>query len=221
MKIRAEEDFISIFDETSGRYMRTGLLREGKDTGIDPFMASFPELLDVGIMGHCVHGQTGLCVKAGIECYQDGLHRREPNMRLEDFRSIVNQCRGETYQIALGGCGDPDQHEHFEEILRLCRSAGIVPNFTTSGFGMTGEIAAVCRKYCGAVAVSWYRCQYTLDALSMLVAAGVRTNIHYVLNSDTLDEAVRHLEENDFPGGINAVVFCCISLWGLGHRRRS
>ena len=40
MKIRAEEDFISIFDETSGRYMRTGLLREGKDTGIDPFMAS-------------------------------------------------------------------------------------------------------------------------------------------------------------------------------------
>ena len=134
MKIRAEEDFISIFDETSGRYMRTGLLREGKDTGIDPFMASFPELLDVGIMGHCVHGQTGLCVKAGIECYQDGLHRREPNMRLEDFRSIVNQCRGETYQIALGGCGDPDQHEHFEEILRLCRSAGIVPNFTTSGF---------------------------------------------------------------------------------------
>ena len=220
MKIRAEEDFISIFDETSGRYMRTGLLREGKDTGIDPFMASFPELLDVGIMGHCVHGQTGLCVKAGIECYHDGLHRREPNMRLEDFRSIVNQCRGETYQIALGGCGDPDQHEHFEEILRLCRSAGIVPNFTTSGFGMTGEIAAVCRKYCGAVAVSWYRCQYTLDALSMLVAAGVRTNIHYVLNSDTLDEAVRHLEEDDFPGGINAVVFLLHKPVGLGTQEK-
>ena len=25
-------------------------------------MSSFPELLDVGIMGHCAHGRSGLCV---------------------------------------------------------------------------------------------------------------------------------------------------------------
>ena len=50
--IRGERyPYISMFDERSGMYLRTGILEDGKDTGIDPFMADFPELLDVGIMG--------------------------------------------------------------------------------------------------------------------------------------------------------------------------
>ena len=62
--------FVSFFDTDDGTYIRTGILdSEGKDTGIDPFMASYPHLIDVGIMGHCIHGKTGLCSKAGIECY--------------------------------------------------------------------------------------------------------------------------------------------------------
>lgn len=69
MRIRREKDFISCFDEKKGRYIRTGIIKDGKDIGIDPFMASFPELLDIGIMGHCKHGQKGLCLQAGIECY--------------------------------------------------------------------------------------------------------------------------------------------------------
>lgn len=67
MRIRKENDFLSMFDEETGRYLRTGIIRDGKDTGEDPFMSSFPELLDVGIMGHCKHGKSGLCMKAGIE----------------------------------------------------------------------------------------------------------------------------------------------------------
>ena len=51
-------------------------------------MASYPHLIDEGIMGHCIHGKTGLCAKAGI-----------------------------------------------------CRENMLVPNFTTSGYGMTPEIA--------------------------------------------------------------------------------
>ena len=81
MRIRKENDFLSMFDEETGRYLRTGIIRDGKDTGEDPFMSSFPELLDVGIMGHCKHGNSGLCMKAGIECYQDGLHAEMPNMK--------------------------------------------------------------------------------------------------------------------------------------------
>ena len=70
----------------TGFSIRTSIYdREGNDTGIDPFMASFPELLDVGIMGHCIHGKTGLCVKAGIGCYQSGLTVEQPNMALKDF----------------------------------------------------------------------------------------------------------------------------------------
>ena len=59
--------FNSAFDTETGAYVRTGVLDEnGKDTGKDPFMASYPHLIDVGIMGYCIHGKTGLCAKAGI-----------------------------------------------------------------------------------------------------------------------------------------------------------
>lgn len=220
MRIRKEKDFVSCFDSDTGVYFRTGILKNGQETKADPFMASFPELLDIGIMGHCIHGTSGLCVKAGVECYQDGLNSQHDNMSLEDFECIINQCKKDTYQIALGGCGDPDQHEHFEEILKLCRAADIVPNFTTSGLGMKKDIAKLCKRYCGAVAVSWYRSQYTLEAINMLLQAGVKTNIHYVLMNDSISEAEERLLSDGFPKGINAVVFLLHKPVGLGTKEQ-
>lgn len=241
-KIKKDKNFISCFNQETGFYFRTGILENGKDTGVDPFMASFPELLDVGIMGHCIHGKTGLCQKAGIGCYQDGLHSNNPNMSLEDFKKIAEQCKGKTFQFALGGCGDPDQHEHFEEILKVCKENGIVPNFTTSGFGMTKALSKLCKQYCGAVAVSWYRSPYTLKAINLLLAEGVKTNIHYVLSKSTLTEALQHLRRDvinsdlakstskddlahpyshnslQFPKGINAVIFLLHKPVGLGTK---
>ena len=151
-----ENKFISMFNTATGQYIRTGVLEDGKDTGVDPFMASFPELIDIGIMGHCVHGESGLCAKSGIQCYQNGLYVKEPNMKLSDFKRIVDECKDKTFQFALGGRGDVDQHEDFEEILRYCRENDIVPNFTTSGLGLTAEKIELCKKYCGAVAISMY-----------------------------------------------------------------
>ena len=147
--------FISMFNPETGAYIRTGILNEqGWDTGVDPFMASFPHLIDVGIMGHCIHGKTGLCLKAGIGCYQSGSSVDLPNMSLEDFSIIATQCKGKVNQFALGGRGDPDQHEQFGEILAVCRENDIVRNFTTSVYGMTKEMAHFSKRYCGAVAVS-------------------------------------------------------------------
>lgn len=172
--------FKSAFDTKTGAHVRTGVLDEnGKDTGVDPFMASYPHLIDAGIMGHCIHGKTGLCAKAGIGCYQSGLLVEQPNMSVDDFRWIAEQSKGKCNQFALGGRGDPDQHEHFEEILKICRENVLVPNFTTSGYGMTPEIAKLCKQYCGAVAVSWYRSEYTLNAIQMLLDAGVKTNMRW------------------------------------------
>ena len=211
--------FKSFFDTESGFYMRTGVLDEnGQDTGVDPFMASYPHLIDVGIMGHCIHGKTGLCAKAGIGCYQSGMFVEQPNMTVEDFTSIAEQSRGRCNQIALGGRGDPDQHEHFEEILKICRKNILVPNFTTSGYGMTPEIAKLCKQYCGAVAVSWYRSEYTLKAIQMLLEAGVKTNIHYVLGKNSINEAIERLKKNDFPKGINAVIFLLHKPAGQGTK---
>ena len=211
--------FKSAFDTKTGAYVRTGILDEnGKDTGIDPFMASYPHLIDVGIMGHCLHGKTGLCAKAGIGCYQSGMLVEQPNMLLEDFRWIAEQSKGRCNQFALGGRGDPDQHEHFEEILKICRENMLVPNFTTSGYGMTKEIALLCKQYCGAVAVSWYRSEYTKKAIEMLLEAGVKTNIHYVLGKNSIDEAIERLKTNDFPTGINAVIFLLHKPAGQGTK---
>lgn len=218
MRTRKENDFFSCFNEKTGEYMRSGLIVNGCDTGKDPFMSSFPELLDVGIMGHCIHGKSGLCVKAGVECYQDGLHSNQQNMKIEDFRWIAEQCKNQTYQFALGGCGDPDRHEHFEEFLKICRECNIVPNFTTSGLGMTEHIARLCKEYCGAVAVSWYRSSYTIKAIETLLSAGVKTNIHYVLSKDTIQEALHRLKNKLFPEGINAVVFLLHKPVGLGSQ---
>ena len=212
-------NFYSVFNTETGAYLRTGILdKDGTDTGIDPFMGSFPNLIDVGVMGHCIHGKTGLCAKAGIGCYQSGLLIEKPNMSVEDFRWIAEQCRHKCNQFALGGRGDPDQHEHFEELLKICRENDIVPNFTTSGYGMTKEKAVQCKKYCGAVAVSWYRSSYTINAIQMLLEAGVKTNIHYVLGKNTIDEAIELLSNDTFPDGINAVVFLLHKPAGQGSQ---
>ena len=142
--------YSTLFNTKTGSYLR------GFDVDFEPFMAEFPHLIDVGVMGHCEHGRSGLCMKAGVRCYQDGLHVNKPNMLLEDYKRIVDECKGRLFQVALGGAGDPDMHENFEEILKYSVENNIVPNFTTSGLGITVEKAKLCKKYCGAVAVSQY-----------------------------------------------------------------
>jgi len=298
--------FGEMFNTVNGFYFRTGVLdANGKDTGVDPFMRDFPALIDIGVMGHCVHGASGLCAKSGVQCYQNGLKTYEPNMSLDNFKKIVDECKDKCFQFALGGRGDVDQHENFEEILRYCAENHIVPNFTTSGLGMTKEIAQTCKTYCGAVAVSMYsrldnivpdiarrkltdgskrvyrsvddipvlftfnnenkECywdapnyiingetyewdelhhivfsdeeqeyeyfrifneknsiakndipNYTINAVNMLIDAGVTTNIHYVIGNNTIDEAIARLKYNGFPTGINAVIFLLHKPVGLG-----
>lgn len=216
-KIDKKNKFISMFNPLTGFYMRSGVIKNGKDTGVDPFMTSFPELLDIGVMGHCVHGANGLCIKSGVQCYQNGLSTNYPNMSFENFKRIVDECKGKVFQFALGGRGDVDQHKDFEKILRYCRENNIVPNFTSSGLGFTEEIVYLCKELCGAVAISWYRQEHTYKSIQMLLDAGVKTNIHYVLGNNSIDEAIERLEKNDFPEGINAIIFLLHKPVGLGQ----
>lgn len=187
-------DFFEIFNEDNGTLFRS-------DTnGVDPVMRSFPELLDVGIMGHCDSGEY--CRRAGIDCYQKGATVNAPHMSYDSFLKIVEQATGKTFQIALGGAGDPNKHPRFEDILKSCRAYRIVPNMTTSGFLMTDNEVKLIKKYCGAVAVSWYSRlidgkesnQETINAVKQLVKCGCTTNIHYVVSKDTIDEAIIRLE---------------------------
>lgn len=121
MKMRKDKDFVSFFDEKTGQYVRSGIIKNGVESAEDPFMACFPELLDIGIMGHCKHGQSGLCLEAGVECYQDGLHARAPNMTLEDFQEIVRQCRGKHLSNRTGRLWRP------RPTRTLCGNPGCLP----------------------------------------------------------------------------------------------
>lgn len=208
--------FFEIFNEDNGTLYRSDV------NGVDPVMRSFPELLDVGIMGHCNSGEY--CSSAGIDCYQKGVAVNTPHMSYENFLGIVKQAAGKTFQIALGGAGDPNKHPQFEDILKSCRSYRIVPNMTTSGFLMTENEIALIKQYCGAVAVSWYSRlidgkesnQETINAVEKLIKYGCTTNIHYVISKDTIDEAIIRLENDLFPKGVNAVVFILYKPVGNG-----
>lgn len=211
--------YVTVFNQQTGFSLRTNIFdAEGQDTGIDPFMGSFPELLDIGIMGHCEHGKSGLCIRSGVECYQNGMEIQEPNMPLQKFKRIIDECKGRTLQVALGGRGDPDMHENFAEILNYCKDNGVVPNFTTSGFGLQELFLPTIKECCGAVAVSWYRSDYTLKAIDTLISYGVKTNIHYCVSNATIDEAILRIKNKSFPKGINRIIFLLHKPVGLGQR---
>jgi radical SAM protein with 4Fe4S-binding SPASM domain len=211
--------FVEWFNRKSGRYVRTGIIdKSGQDTNEDAFMRGFPNLIDVGIMGSCSHGKSGLCLKAGVQCYQNGLGVSMPDMSLEDYQSIITQCKGKVMQIALGGRGDPNSHKFFGDILKLTYNNGIIPNYTTSGLGLTDREVALTKKFCGACATSWYRSDYTLQAIEKFVNAGITTNIHYVLSTSSIDEAIERLQNNSFPKGVNAIIFLLHKPVGLGSQ---
>ncbi len=216
--------FQEVFNPQNGFYLRTGILEQDPknnryvDTGVDPFMRWMPGLLDVGIMGTCTHGRRGLCRQSGVQCYQDGLHIHQENMSLRDFTHILEQVKGKTFQIALGGRGDPNKHPEFEGILRSCRKHNIVPNYTSSGLDLTDQEVELTKCYVGAVAVSFYRHPHTFRAIEMFLKQDVKTNIHYVLSSNSISEAIERLEKQDFPHAINAVIFLLHKPVGSGTK---
>lgn len=52
-------------------------------------MFLFPELIDVGIMGHCKHDKLGLCIKAGVT-EETACRKRGNDGTLQDGESIKN-----------------------------------------------------------------------------------------------------------------------------------
>ena len=92
-KIDKKNNFVSMFNPKTGFYVRSGVIDEnGNDTGIDPFMASFPELLDIGIMQTCVCAH-----RCKVDCYQNAIGRCGDNMSVEDYENIMKQCDGKMY----------------------------------------------------------------------------------------------------------------------------
>jgi radical SAM protein with 4Fe4S-binding SPASM domain len=212
-------NFNSSFNMKNGFYYRSGIMENGKDTNIDPFMGSMPSLLDIGIKGSCNFGKSGLCLESGVECYQSGKTADKPDMTIENFTKIIKEIKGKTFQVALGGAGDPDTYKEFKKMLEVCRENYVIPNYTTSGFGLTDEKIKISSELCGAIAVSEYRNKYTKSAIDRCVSAGMTVNLHYVLGNQSIDDAIDRLERSDFYTGINAVIFLAHKPVGLGSHK--
>ncbi len=181
---------------------KTGFFARKEDSGKpEPFWSPHgPELMDISITNWCDKG-CSFCYKKSSK---NGCH-----MSLDDYRRVIDEAKlMGVFQVALGG-GNPNQHPDFMEILQHTFDQGIVPNYTTNGRGLTKEILIASKKYCGAVAVSAYKpFTETSATLSILEEYGLRTNIHYILDSKSIDTAIAWLKTPpEFIKNINAIIF--------------
>lgn len=219
--------FISRFYPDTGFYIRSGVIdKNGKETSVDPVMCSESgELIDFGIMNRCVCSN-----KCNVDCYQKACDSTGNNVSLEDVEMVLKQVQYKVFSSALGGKGDIDTftdptnkidpQNDFRRLMELFRKYDIVPSFTTSGIAMTQEKAKICAEFTGAVAVSEHFADYTNRAVDMLLDAGVKTNLHYVLSRDSIDIAIDRIKNNSWKKGLNAVIFLLYKPIGLGKEEK-
>ena len=188
--------YTSFFDADSGFFARV----PDRDRP-EPFWSPHgPELMDISITNWCDMG-CPFCYKSST--------RRGHHMRLDDYKSVIDQAaQMGTFQVALGG-GNPNQHPDFIEMLEYTRSKGIVPNYTTNGRGLTSEILDATKRTCGAVAVSAYAPYLeTEEAIRTLTGKGVKTNVHFILDAFSIETAIDWLQDPpDFLLPVNALIF--------------
>jgi len=210
IKVVKTDKYMIMFDMKTGREILTGI-----GNNPDPFVLEYPSLIDCGIMGRCENNCK--------ICYQGNNHY-DSNMSLENFKMIIDQSKSQTFQIAIGGFGDPNQHENFKEILEYCRQNNIIPNYTSSGNKLTDEQVEIS-KLCGAVAVSDYNQPFTYQALNKFLNADIKTNIHFVLTTETFSRAIDVLDGKDVWNNqfdiskLNAVIFLLFKPKGKGKTR--
>lgn len=192
-----DEKYKVIFNQKTGFFARV----EEKGTQEVFWAKKGPELLDISI--------TNWCNKGCEICYRNS-NENGTHISLEDYEFIMKQAfENNVFQVALGG-GNPNQHPHFIEILKLTREKyNIVPSYTTNGRGLTHEILEATRKYCGAVAVSAYEpFNETKQAIKQLSSHGIKVNLHYVLDNYSIARAIEWLEHgHELLDKCNAIIF--------------
>jgi radical SAM protein with 4Fe4S-binding SPASM domain len=191
--------------------------RWGATPALDPAFAPWPELADISISNRCSKGCDF--------CYRDSVPAGGL-MSLEEYDFVLYQLQsprwGSVFQVALGG-GEPLEHPHLLEFLRLTRTRGVIPNFTTNGELLDRSLVTALAGLAGAVAISIPRLE-ALDPrkVALLAGAGLRANLHYVLERRNLEEATA-IVEGRFDGllaDVNAVIFLTYKPRGRGTADR-
>lgn len=184
-----------LFDRATGLAIRKGFHNTEPHINVDG-----PELIDISITNYCEKG-CQFCYRAS--------NKYGKHMPLEYYTSIIKQVAANSViQVAIGG-GNPNQHPQFIDFLRISFEHGIGPSYTTNGHGLSDDIIQASAKYCGAVAVSWYEPdEHVLTSVERLTCHGIKTNIHFMLNANTINKAIYLLDHyQQYLFGINAIVF--------------
>ena len=160
-------------------------VRWGNTLRENPMRAPWPELADISVSNRCTKGCSF--------CYRDSTPEGAL-MSLEDYEfvldSLMSPVWGPPFQVALGG-GEPLEHPQILEILDATRKRGIIANFTTNGRALDADLASALVGRVGAVALSVARLgEYDAGKVRLLSSRGVRTHLHFLLDSGSLEEAL-------------------------------
>jgi radical SAM protein with 4Fe4S-binding SPASM domain len=135
---------------------------------------------------------TNRCPSGCGHCYMNAGEADEGELNTDAFKEALSSLADlGVFHVAMGG-GEALVREDMFELATHARKVGLVPNLTTSGHGMTPEIAQRMTIF-GQVNVS-------LDAVDM--DAGYRGPSHFA----RADEALTMLLGAGVPTGINCVV---------------
>jgi len=152
---------------------------------------------------------TNWCDRGCEWCYRRS-DTHGSHMSVEDYRMLIRQgANMGVLQVALGG-GNPNQHPQFSSILEITRKEfGVVPSYTTNGRGLDRNVLDASRRFCGAVAVSAYApYEEAAAAVRRLIANGIKTNVQFILSSDSVETAIDWLHDPPtWMKGINALIF--------------
>lgn len=200
MKIRRHSTSYNFIGDTE-----TGVtFRWGKSLKENPLFAPHPELVDISISNHCS--------KACSFCYRNST-KNNSFITLKEYNYILDSLQhpkwGNVFQIAIGG-GEPLEHPNFIEIINATHTRNIVPNFTTNGDLIDNTVAKEINSKVGAVAISCQNIEeLNTGKIDVLSKYGIKTNIHFLLNSDTLQQAINILrgQYNKSLTKINAIIF--------------
>jgi len=193
----SNQNYSTVFNKSTGFFARI------EDIGYpEPFWAmSSPELLDISITNYCER-DCGFCYRNS--------NPKGKHILFEDYKEIIRQAKEiGVLQVALGG-GNPNQHPNFIQILKETAIQGIVPSYTSNGTGLNHEILKATKEFCGALAISAYSPyeSYLETVINEISKYNIKTNIHFLLNTDTIERAILWLKQPPaFFEKINAVIF--------------
>lgn len=149
---------------------------------------------------------TGRCPAACTACYLNAGPDQGHDPDAQGLRETLTELAGRgVLEVAFGG-GEGLLRTELFELAEHARSVGLVPNLTTSGFGLTPARAARCAALFGQVNVSldglgpiyvaargWDGAALGLTAIERLADAGARVGVNTLLTRQLLEAGLHPL----------------------------